>query len=85
MLPCNSLDRSEDLVINSRLLRHWTDIVFNLKQVPELPMKRGIGIGFIMHGKGITHKKPWNGLGKSQADLGNSWKMKILKLPCSVI
>lgn len=41
MLPCNSLDRSEDLVINSRLLRHWADIVFNLKQVPELPLERG--------------------------------------------
>lgn len=40
MLPCNSLDRSEELVINSRLLRHWTDIVFNLKQVPELPLER---------------------------------------------
>lgn len=64
MLPCNSLDRSEDLVINSRLLRHWTDIVFNLKQVPELPLERGsLGsdtLGSLYREKGPQTKKPWN-------------------------
>lgn len=71
MLPCNSLDSSEDLIVNSRHFRHWTDIVFNLKQVPELPLKRGsLGSGPLdsLFKENGSHRKAIEYLGKNQGD-----------------